>query len=64
MCFADCGPPPVVVNAAAALYSATLLGTTATYTCNVFYEIEGPDVIECLSSGWETAPHCSFNVFF
>jgi len=55
---ADCGPPPVVVNATAAEYSTTLLGSTATYTCNVGFEINGSGVISCLSSGWEGGPQC------
>ena len=58
MCFVDCGPPPVVENAAAAFFSVTLLGSTATYTCYLGFEVKGSDVIECLSSGWQTAPHC------
>lgn len=53
-----CGPPPVVVNAAAPEYSSTLLGSKATYTCNDGFGINGSDVIECLLSGWEATPQC------
>jgi len=55
---ADCGPPPVVVNVSAAEYSTTLLGSTATFTCDVGFGINGSGVISCLSSGWEAAPEC------
>jgi len=54
----DCGPPPVVVNAPAAEYSSTLLGSTATYTCDVGFGINGSRVINCLSSGWDEEPQC------
>ena len=54
----DCGLPPVVVNATAAEYSTTLLGSTATYTCDVGFWIIGCSVIKCLFSGWETQPQC------
>jgi len=54
----DCGPPPVVVNAAVAVYSTTLLGSTATFTCDVGFGINGSGVISCLSSGWEAGPEC------
>jgi len=56
--FADCGPPPVVVNASAAEYSSTLLGSTATYTCIDGFGINGSEVIGCVSSGWEAEPQC------
>ena len=56
--FADCGSPPVIVNAAAPVYFYTLLGSTATYTCNTGFGISGPEIIRCLSSGWEAAPQC------
>jgi len=54
----DCGAPPVVVNATTAEYSTTLLGSTATYTCDIGFEISGSGVISCLSSGWEGGPQC------
>ena len=54
----DCGPPPVVVNATAALNSATLLGSTATYSCDVGLGINGSEVISCTSSGWDEEPQC------
>ena len=61
----DCGPLPVVVNAPAAVYSNTLLGSTASYTCNVGFGIMGCRVIKCLFSGWETEPQCvTGNGFF
>jgi len=49
-----CGTPPVVVNADAPLYSTS----TATYTCNAGFKINSSNVIACLQSGWEDAPHC------
>ena len=54
----DCGPPPVVKNAAAPVYSTTLLGSMATYTCNSGFAMNGSDAIKCILSGWETAPQC------
>jgi len=54
----DCGLPPFVVNATAALNSTTLLGSTATYTCDVGFVMNGSGVINCLSSGWEAEPIC------
>ena len=56
--FVDCGPPPFVVNASAAVYSTTLLGSTATYTCDVGFGINGSEVINCRSSGWDAEPQC------
>jgi len=56
--FADCSPPPVVENAAVPVYSYTLLGSTATYSCNDGFVISGPEIINCLLSGWEAAPQC------
>jgi len=53
-----CGPPPTVVNAEAALYSATLVGSTAMYICNGGFKINGSDVIKCHLSGWEAEPQC------
>ena len=53
-----CGPPPVVENAAPAVYSATLLGSTASYTCNAGFGIRGSVTIKCLSEGWESEPQC------
>ena len=48
----------MVVNAATPVYSVTLLGSTAVYTCNVGFGISGTGVVNCLSSGWETEPQC------
>jgi len=53
-----CGPPPVVENATAPVYSATLLGSTATYSCNAGFGINGSSVVVCQLSGWEATPQC------
>ena len=55
-----CGPPPVVENAVPAVYTATLLGSTALYACNAGFGIRGSATvtIKCLSAGWESEPHC------
>jgi len=54
----DCGSPPVGINAAVAVYSTTLLGSTASYTCDVGFGINGSGVISCISSGWEALSEC------
>ena len=48
----------MVENATTPVYSATLLGSTATYTCNVGLGIIGSSVVVCQLSGWEATPHC------
>ena len=48
----------MVENATAPVYSATLLGSTATYTCNVGLGIIGSSVVVCQLSGWEATPQC------
>ena len=54
----DCDLPPTIMNAPTAVFSATLLGSTATYTCDVGFGISGSGVINCLSAGWEAVPQC------
>ncbi len=60
----DCGPPPQPDINGQVQYTGTLLGDTATYTCNEGYELEGgvdEVTIECLNTGdWSgPAPECN-----
>jgi len=58
-----CGLPPDVENAAAPVYSATLLESTATYTCDAGFEMIGSGDIKCVQSGWETGPECNGTIY-
>jgi len=58
-----CGTPPDVENAAAPVYSATVLGSTATYTCDAGFRMIGSVDIQCTSSGWEAGPECNGTIY-
>ena len=57
----DCGPLPSPENGNMTL-TKTLLGSTATYTCDSGYERVGSDILVCRDDGsWSGSPLCSLS---
>ena len=57
----DCGEPDAADENGDVSFTATIFESTATYTCDSGYDLDGAESVTCLASGeWSnTAPACN-----
>eukprot|EP00033_Pygsuia_biforma_P000588 GCRY01000695.1.p1 GENE.GCRY01000695.1~~GCRY01000695.1.p1 ORF type:complete len:1810 (+),score=344.63 GCRY01000695.1:197-5626(+) len=57
----DCGAPPAIAKSSHDCSSTAhvYFGTSCNYTCNLGYDLEGTQYVNCLADGFSNSPSCN-----